>query len=64
MTDRRSIGALLMFTIRNGCALIGIKPEVERAVIGGVVILAVLYDRYGQPFFRRLLANREGSSAH
>ncbi len=58
------IGALLMFTIRNGCALMNIKPEVERAVIGAVVILAVLYDRYGQPFFRRLLANREGAGAH
>ena len=57
------IGALLMFTIRNGCALMNIKPEVERAVIGAVVILAVLYDRYGQPFFRRMLANREGSRA-
>ena len=55
------IGALLMFTIRNGCALMNIKPEVERAVIGTVVILAVLYDRYGQPFFRRLLAKKEGA---
>ncbi len=58
------IGALLMFTIRNGCALMNIKPEVERAVIGAVVILAVLYDRYGQPFFRRILANREGRRAN
>ena len=58
------IGALLMFTIRNGCALMNIKPEVERAVIGAVVILAVLYDRYGQPFFRRMLENREGSRAN
>jgi len=58
------IGALLMFTIRNGCALMGIKPEVERAVIGTVVILAVLYDRYGQPFFRRMLENRGGAGAH
>lgn len=41
------IGALLMFTIRNGCALKGYPPEVERVVIGAVVILAVLYDRYG-----------------
>ena len=58
------IGALLMFTIRNGCALMNIKPEVERAVIGLVVILAVLYDRYGQPFFRRLLASKEARIAH
>lgn len=41
------IGALLMFTIRNGCALGNRSPEVERAIIGIVVILAVLYDRYG-----------------
>lgn len=57
------IGALLMFTIRNGCSLMSIKPEVERAVIGSVVILAVLYDRYGQPFFRRLLEKREARRA-
>lgn len=41
------IGALLMFTIRKGCALKGLGPEYERVVIGAVVILAVLYDRYG-----------------
>jgi len=41
------IGALLMFTIRNGCALNGLDANYERAVIGVVVILAVLYDRYG-----------------
>lgn len=58
------IGALLMFTIRNGCSLMGIKPEVERAVIGTVVILAVLYDRYVQPMIRRLLTKREGGGAH
>ena len=41
------IGALLMFTIRNGCALSNVSPNFERAIIGGVVILAVLYDRWG-----------------
>lgn len=41
------IGALLMFTIRNGCALKNVNTNLERAIIGAVVILAVLYDRYG-----------------
>lgn len=41
------IGALLMFTIRNGCALQNVNTNVERMIIGAVVILAVLYDRYG-----------------
>lgn len=41
------IGALLMFTIRNGCALMNLNPEYQRVVIGVVVILAVLYDRFG-----------------
>ena len=41
------IGALLMFTIRNGCALSNVSPNFERAIIGAVVILAVLYDRWG-----------------
>ncbi len=41
------IGAFLIFTIRNGCDLRGIGPDVQRAIIGAVIILAVLYDRYG-----------------
>lgn len=41
------LGALLMFTIRNGCALRNEPPEFERVIVGLVVILAVLYDRYG-----------------
>ena len=41
------IGALLMFTIRNGCALSNVSPNFERMIIGAVVILAVLYDRFG-----------------
>lgn len=41
------IGALLMFTIRNGCTLQNVNTNVQRAIIGAVVILAVLYDRYG-----------------
>lgn len=41
------IGAVLIFTIRNGCALRGIGPDYQKAIIGFVVILAVLYDRYG-----------------
>jgi ribose transport system permease protein len=41
------LGALLMYTIRNGCDLKSAPPEYQRVVIGVVVILAVLYDRYG-----------------
>ncbi len=41
------IGALLMFEIRNGCALVGSSPEYERVAVGVVVIIAVLYDRFG-----------------
>jgi len=41
------IGAFLIYTIRNGCALKGLGPDPQRAIIGAVVILAVLYDRYG-----------------
>ena len=41
------IGAFVIFTIRNGCSLKGYGPDHQRAIIGGVVILAVLYDRYG-----------------
>lgn len=41
------IGALLMFTIRNGCALRNLPSAYERVIVGAVVILAVLYDRYG-----------------
>ncbi len=40
------IGALLMFTIRNGCALRNLPSAYERVIVGAVVILAVLYDRY------------------
>jgi ribose transport system permease protein len=41
------IGALLMFTIRNGCSLHNLSSAYERVIVGAVVILAVLYDRYG-----------------
>ena len=41
------IGALLMYTIRNWCALKSYPPEYERVIVGSVVILAVLYDRWG-----------------
>jgi ribose/xylose/arabinose/galactoside ABC-type transport system permease subunit len=41
------IGALLMYTIRNWCALKSYPPEYERVIVGVVVILAVLYDRFG-----------------
>lgn len=41
------IGAVLIYTIRNGCALKGLSPDHQRAIIGAVVVLAVLYDRFG-----------------
>jgi ribose transport system permease protein len=41
------VGAILIYTIRNGCDLLGYGPDHQRAIIGAVVILAVLYDRYG-----------------
>ncbi len=41
------IGALLIFTIRNGCELKGYGPELQEMIIGTVIILAVLYDRFG-----------------
>jgi ribose/xylose/arabinose/galactoside ABC-type transport system permease subunit len=41
------IGAFLIYTIRNGCQLKDIGPEYQRVIIGAVVIIAVLYDRYG-----------------
>lgn len=41
------IGAFLIYTLRNGCALMGLGPDPQRAIIGAVIILAVLYDRYG-----------------
>lgn len=49
------VGALLMFTIRNGCDLLGVDSVYQRAVIGAVVILAVLYDRYTLPLVRHWL---------
>ena len=41
------IGAFLIFTIRNGCDLLDYGPDPQRVIIGVVVILAVLYDRFG-----------------
>lgn len=41
------IGAVLIYTIRDGCALQGYGPDYQRVIIGAVVILAVLFDRYG-----------------
>jgi len=41
------IGAFLLYTIRNGCNLRGDPPDFQNAIIGAVVILAVLYDRFG-----------------
>ncbi len=41
------IGAFLIYTIRNGLALLGKGPDEQRVIIGAVVILAVLWDRFG-----------------
>ena len=40
------LGALLMFTIRNGCTLNNVPAPWQRLIIGVIVILAVLYDRF------------------
>ena len=40
------IGAALIYTLRNACALKGLGPDVQRMIIGGAVILAALYDRF------------------
>ncbi len=41
------IGAVLIYTIHNGCELMNYSPELQEMVIGIVIVAAVLYDRYG-----------------
>ena len=41
------IGAVLIYTLRNGCALVGLGPDPQRALIGAVIVLAVLFERHG-----------------
>jgi ribose transport system permease protein len=41
------IGAILIYTIRNGCDLKGYEQTYQEVIIGAVVILAVLYDQFG-----------------
>ncbi len=41
------LGAFLIYTIRDGCALLSYGPDLQQLVIGAVIILAVLYDRFG-----------------
>ena len=41
------VGAFLIYTIRNGLALKGYGADEQRVIIGTVVILAVLWDRFG-----------------
>ena len=50
------LGALLMYTIINGCDLHGLGSDYQRAIIGAVVIIAVLYDRHCLPWLRGLLS--------
>jgi ribose transport system permease protein len=50
------LGALLMYTIINGCDLHGLGSDYQRAIIGAVVIIAVLYDRHCLPWLRRVLS--------
>jgi ribose/xylose/arabinose/galactoside ABC-type transport system permease subunit len=52
------LGALLMYTIINGCDLHGLGSDYQRAIIGAVVIIAVLYDRHCLPWLRGLLSGR------
>jgi len=55
------LGALLMYTIIDGCDLHGLGSDYQRAIIGAVVIIAVLYDRHCLPWLRRVLAGRAGA---
>lgn len=41
------VGAILIYTLRNACDLTNRGPEHQRVIIGIVVVLAVLFDRYG-----------------
>lgn len=41
------LGAALIYTIRNGCALLGYGPDLQEVIIGLVIVVAVLYDRFG-----------------
>lgn len=41
------LGAILIYTIRNGCALLGYGPDLQEIVIGVVIVVAVLYDSFG-----------------
>jgi ribose transport system permease protein len=40
------IGAFLIYTISNGCVLLDYPPDYQTAIIGLVVVLAVLYDHF------------------
>jgi len=52
------LGALLMYTIINGCDLHGMGSDYQRAIIGAVVIVAVLYDIHCLPWIRRMLGGQ------
>ena len=57
------LGALLMYTIINGCDLHSLGSDYQRAIIGAVVIVAVLYDRHCLPWLRRLLSGEAAGRA-
>jgi ribose/xylose/arabinose/galactoside ABC-type transport system permease subunit len=40
------VGALLMAVLLNGCVLLGVSPNVQQLVIGGLIIAAVALDQY------------------
>jgi len=40
------LGAFLMAIIRNGCNLLNVEVEWQQVLIGGMVIVAVFYDRW------------------
>lgn len=56
------LGALLMYTIINGCDLHGLGSDYQRAIIGAVVIIAVLYDRHVLPMLRSMLNRNSAPS--
>ncbi|HWJ40946.1 MAG TPA: ABC transporter permease [Candidatus Limnocylindrales bacterium] len=48
-TVRAAIGAVVLTMIRNGLTLLNVTPYAYQAVVGAIVILAVLGDRRPQP---------------
>lgn len=47
------IGAFIVAVVQNGMNLLGIDPYMQRVVLGGVILFAVLLDRVKHWFWRR-----------